>query len=143
VKYLLDANVLREIRARGHKNVRAWLATVNDNELCLSVLTIKECQEGITRARAKKLTDRANEAQAHLDNLIAAYREHIIPIDKEIAEEWGRLVGTKNQHNDDMALAATARVRKLVLVTRNVKDFRGRGVQVLDPFKANPKIVTV
>jgi predicted nucleic acid-binding protein len=42
-----------------------------------------------------------------------------------------------------MALAATARVRGLVLVTRNSADFKGRDVRVLDPFKANPEIVLV
>jgi predicted nucleic acid-binding protein len=42
-----------------------------------------------------------------------------------------------------MALAATARVRDLVLVTRNVADFRGRNVRVLDPFKAAPTIMEI
>jgi toxin FitB len=40
-------------------------------------------------------------------------------------------------------LAATCRVRDFVLVTRNIADFRGRGVRVLDPFKARLEIVTV
>lgn len=35
-----------------------------------------------------------------------------------------------------MALAATARVHGLVIVTRNVSDFTGRGVRILDPFKS-------
>lgn len=143
MKYLLDANVLRELRPGGHRNVRAWLATVSDHELCLSVLTIKECREGIAKARVRNLTDRADDAQARLDALIEAYRERIIPIDKEIAEEWGRLVGIRSRHHDDMALAATARIRNLVLVTRNTKDFRGRGIVVLDPFEARPRAVRV
>lgn len=72
-----------------------------------------------------------------------AYRDRIIPIDREIAAEWGRLVGAKAKHNDDMALAATARVRKLILVTRNIADFQGRNVEVLDPFKKPARITTV
>jgi toxin FitB len=42
-----------------------------------------------------------------------------------------------------MALAATARVRGLVLATRNLADFRGRDVRLLDPFKAKPEVLLV
>jgi len=40
---------------------------------------------------------------------------------------------------DDAGLAATARVHGLTVVTRNIKDFDGRGVKVVDPFKAARK----
>lgn len=143
MKYLLDTNVLREMHPRGHKNVRMWLATIDDPELCISALTIKEIQEGIARTHVRRSTQQTLDAQHRLDALVQAYRDRIIPIDREIAAEWGRLVGTEAKHNDDMALAATARVRQLVLVTRNVKDFRGRGVEVLDPFKKPARIITV
>ena len=131
------------MRSGGHKNVRAWLNSVDDADLCISVLTIKEIQEGIAREHARNPTSRTEDAQHRLDSLIEAYHGRIIPIDGEIATEWGQLVGAKAKHNDDMALAATARVRKLILVTRNVADFQGRGVQVLDPFKKKPRAVTV
>jgi len=39
--YLLDANVLQEMHPRGHVNVRAWLAGVDDDQLRLSVVTIQ------------------------------------------------------------------------------------------------------
>lgn len=143
MKYLLDANVLREMHPRGHKNVRLWLSTVDDSELCISALTIKEIQEGIVRAHARNPTQLTLDAQRRLDSLVQAYRDRIIPIDREIAAEWGRLVGTKAKHNDDMALAATVRVRRLVLVTRNVADFKGRGVEVLDPFRKSARALTI
>jgi toxin FitB len=143
VKYLLDTNVLREMHLRGHKNVRMWLATIDDSELCISALTIKEIQEGIAREHARRPTQQTLDAQDRLDALVQVYRDRIIPIDREIATEWGRLVGRKTKHNDDMALAATARVKGLVLVTRNVADFQGRGVEVIDPFKKTARIITV
>ena len=143
MKYLLDTNVLREMHPGGHKNVRLWLSTVDDSDLCISALTIKEIQEGVARAHARRPTQKTLDAQHRLNALAQAYRDRIIPIDREIAVEWGRLVGAKAKHNDDMALAATARVRQFVLVTRNIADFRGRDVEVLDPFKKPARIIIV
>jgi hypothetical protein len=45
------------------------------------------------------------------------------------------LLGQSDKHMDDTGLAATAHVYGLVLVTRNVSDILGRGVDVVDPFK--------
>lgn len=44
----------------------------------------------------------------------------------------------ENKDRWDLALAATARVYDLVLVTRNIKDFETRGVRLLDPFRDPP-----
>ncbi|MER8887502.1 hypothetical protein [Mesorhizobium sp. M0816] len=48
------------------------------------------------------------------------------------------MLGGKNKDRWDLALAATARVHGLILVTRNIKDFAGRGVHLLNPFEDPP-----
>lgn len=138
----IDANVLRAAGPGSHRNVRAWLATVDDVALRVSVMTLLEMRRG-WEARKKHDPARAAKAMARLVAFEAAFKDRIIPIDAPIVAEWARLVGQKDKHRDDMALAATARVRGLVLVTRNVADFKGRDVRVLDPFKAQPEIVLV
>ena len=80
---------------------------------------------------------------AELDALEAAYGARLVPIDAAIAAEWARLLGAKDKNQRDRALAATARVRGFVLVTRNIADVRGCEVQVLDPFVKNPFVETV
>jgi toxin FitB len=50
-------------------------------------------------------------------------------------------VGQKNKDNFDLGYAATAKRHKLILVTRNMSDLRGRGVALLNPFDADPKVV--
>ena len=40
--YLLDENVLRELKHGGHENVHRWIATVDDTDLRLSVATLFE-----------------------------------------------------------------------------------------------------
>jgi predicted nucleic acid-binding protein len=103
--------------------------------LRVSVMTLLEMRRG-WEAKEKQNPARAAECLASLVAVEAVFKDQIIPFDAPIAAEWARLVGKKDQHRDDMALAAIARVRGLVLVTRNLADFRGRGVRLLDPFKA-------
>jgi hypothetical protein len=135
--FLLDANVLRELHPGGNPSVRDWLGTVDDSQLRLSTMTLFELRRG-REAQRRRDADAAARGLAAIDALEAAYRDRIIPVDGEIAAEWARLVGGKDKHRLDLALAATARVRGLVLVTRNVGDFRGRGVHLLDPFRKPP-----
>ena len=48
MKYLLDTNVFREIgKTEPHEHVRAWLAHMDDADLGISTLTVKEVAKGI------------------------------------------------------------------------------------------------
>ena len=62
MRYLLDTNVFREVQKgpAGHVNVRAWLASVDDADLRLSVMTVTEVRRGIVRL-AKRKTEAARE----------------------------------------------------------------------------------
>lgn len=140
--YLLDANVLRETGARGHANVRAWLLSVPERALFVSAITLLEMRRGweVRRRREPALAEARLAAFAALE---AAYAGRIVPVDRDVAAEWARLLGEHDRNRDDTGLAATARVRGLVVVTRNVRHFRGRSVRVLDPFKAPAVVETV
>ncbi len=136
--YLLDENVLREAGARGHEKVRRWLATVNDTDLRLSAATLFEKRRG-AQALKRRDPERAAALLAAIDALEKSFADRILPIDAPVVAEWTRLLGAKNKDRWDLALAATARVHGLVVVTRNVQDFAGRGVRVLNPFKDPPE----
>lgn len=142
--YLLDTNVFREVQKGddGHVNVRAWLDTVDDADLRLSVMTVTEVRRGIVRL-SKRKADAARELAERFDALLGAYAGRVVEVDRAVADEWGRLQGERDKHRDDLAFVATARVRDLVLVTRNVADVRGRGVRVLDPFTKPWRVVEV
>jgi toxin FitB len=47
---------------------------------------------------------------------------------------WGRLRVPNEQHALDKQVAATALIYDLTVVTRNVADFDGCGVRLLNPF---------
>lgn len=140
--YLLDANVLREAGTRGHANVQAWLQSIPERELFISAVTVLEARRGWeVRRRGEPAL-----AEARLTGLSAleeAYAGRIVPVDRDIAAEWARLLGEHDRNRDDTALAATARIRGFVVATRNVRHFRGRSVRVLNPFKVPTVIETV
>jgi toxin FitB len=135
VSYLLDTNVVSEVRKRRpDANVLAWWDSVGSRELFISALTIGEIRLGIERLRRKDAT-RADQLEAWLQTLQATYRDHIISVDAQIAEEWGRLSVPDPLPVIDGLLAATARVREWILVTRNASDLAGCEVRVLNPFE--------
>lgn len=140
--YLLDENVLRELRSGGNAFVRAWHASIPNDALRISAMTFFEKRRGAERLRR---TDpgRAAKLLAGIAALEAAYGSRLIPVDGPVVAEWARLLGVKDKNQRDRALAATARVHHFVLVTRNVADMAGCDVDILDPFQAVPKVVRV
>lgn len=146
--YLLDESAIQEMRPGGDANVRNWLATVSDHVLRVSAITFFEKRRGWERQRRKlehagKDTADVDAKLKALDLFEEAYAELAIVIDQKVVREWTLLLGAKDKNEKDMALAATARVHGLVVVTRNVKDFEGRDVRILNPFVERPQIRTV
>jgi len=137
LSYLLDTNVISELRKgeRADSNVTAWFADIADEEIFLSVLTIGEIRRGIESVRRRD-PDSAAALDRWLALLSEAHGDRILPVDRAIAEEWGRMNVPDPLPVVDGLLAATARVLDLTLVTRNVADVEGAGVELLDPFVA-------
>jgi predicted nucleic acid-binding protein len=135
LSYLLDTNVISELRKgeRADANVRAWFSELADEEIFLSVLTIGEVRRGVENVRR-----RDPKSAAALDSWLArlseAHRDRILPVDRAIAEEWGRMNAPDPLPVVDGLLAATAKVIGLTFATRNVADVEGSGVELLDPF---------
>lgn len=146
--YLLDTNVFREMGTGGSAQVHTWLNTINDDQIRVSPVVYREMREGCERElrkRKERHTDLAvvEAALALLDQFEMDYADRQIPITLAIERELTKLLGAKAKNERDMTLAATAIVHGLVIVTRNVKDFKGRGVRVLNPFKKATKIEIV
>jgi len=135
LSYLIDTNVLSELRkgARCDPNVSRWFASVDPEEVFLSVLAVGEIRNGIERIRRRD--DRsARVLDAWLRKLIAEHSDRILPIDEAIAQEWGRLSVPDRIPVVDGLMAATARVHSLTLATRNLKDVARTGVSCINPF---------
>jgi len=138
MSYLLDTNVVSELRKRDpDPHVLAWYDTVTSGEIFISALTIGEIRLGIERLRRKDHAQ-ADHLQDWLLGLRAAYRDHIVDVDGDIAEEWGRINVPDPLPVIDGLLAASARIRGWTLVTRNTADLARSAVMLLNPFDRPP-----
>jgi predicted nucleic acid-binding protein len=136
--YVLDTSVVSELRKRRpDPNVLAWYGTVRSAELFLSVLTIGEIRLGIQRLRRHD-QPQADQLEQWLRGLHGAYRDHLIDVDAEVADEWGRLNVRDPLPVIGGLLAATAKVRGWTLVTRNTADLQRSGAALLNPFEPRP-----
>ncbi len=137
MSYLVDTNVLSELRKRerANPNVVTWFRKRKSQELFLSVLTLGELRRGIERIRRRDPTS-ASVLEAWLHRTVDEFRNRIIDVDQAIAERWGHLGMPDPIPAIDALIAATALERDLVVVTRNVKHMARTGARHIDPFGA-------
>jgi predicted nucleic acid-binding protein len=133
-RFLLDRNVVSKLRKpRPHGAVLAWIKQQREEQLFLSAVTLGEIQAGIDRTRRHDRSE-ANELEEWLDLLAESWQ--ILPMDAGCFREWGRLRDQKtDQLLEDGMIAATARVHGLVIATRNERDFKQLGVEIINPFQ--------
>jgi toxin FitB len=131
--YLLDTNVVSELRKpKPHGAVLAWIQSVPDDEFFISALTLGELQAGAERTR-KQDREKAEDIEAWIDQISKTYE--VIPMDASMFREWARLMeGRSDDLLEDAMIAATARVRGLIVATRNARDFKGMAVEIINPF---------
>jgi predicted nucleic acid-binding protein len=129
---LADTHVISEfVKSTPDAQVMRWLETVQ--RLAISAVTLEEAHFGLAwQPNARKLA---------LFNGVLAQMHAVYAVSPSIAQRGGALRGQFQAQGitrsaPDMLIAATAIEHQLVLATRNVRDFMGCGVQVINPFEA-------
>lgn len=135
MSYLIDTNVLSELRSRkADPQVVQWVQERPRQSLYLSVLSLGEIRKGIEGAAdpvfRQALTD---WLEVDLPNYFLG---RLLGIDEAVADRWGRVQAGAGRTLAviDGLLAATALRYDLALVTRNIKDFNGLGVRLINPW---------
>ncbi len=130
---LADTNVISEfVKKTPDTQVMRWLQAVE--LLAISVISLEEAHFGLAwQPNTRKLT---------LFNALVERLHAVYPITPNIAKRAGVLRGQFQAQGiirsaPDMLIAATAIEHQLVLATRNVRDFMGCGVQVVNPFESS------
>jgi predicted nucleic acid-binding protein len=135
MNYLIDTNVISElVSAKPNPHVVKWLNQLPINTLHLSVLTIGEIRKGIEKVTDAKRKEKLLFWLEH--ELTGLFMSRMLPISLEVADRWGRLIGSTRHSVPaiDSLIAATALHYDLALVTRNVKDFNFPGLEVINPW---------
>jgi predicted nucleic acid-binding protein len=131
--YLLDTNIVSELRElKPHQGVVAWIEAAPTESLYVSAVTVGEIQAGIELTREQNPA-KADEIEHWLESVAESYG--VLPADAPIFRRWAQLMHRRPDHHlEDGLIAATALVRGLTVVTRNVADFEPFGVSLINPF---------
>ncbi len=136
MSYLLDTNVLSElVRRKPDATVLRWFQGTPEERLHLSVLSLGELRFGIEMAKGGARRERLRVWLER--DLPDRCSERLLSITPAVADRWGRLLAEVGRSVPaiDSLLAATALAHGLRMVTRNVRDFRFPGLQVVNPWE--------
>lgn len=136
--FLVDTNVVSELRnyPKANPRVRAWERGVNPLSVFLSVISLFELELG-TGQIERRDPQQGKALRIWLDGrILPAFDGRIIPVDSDIVRKCAALNVPDPRPFHDSLIAATALVHGMIVVTRNVTDFRLTGVTVLNPWEA-------
>ena len=136
---LLDTNVISELmRGSPEPRVASWLQALQSEPISTSVITLSEITYGLEKLpdgrRKQSLWDR-------FDTFIGPESGFtILPFDEAAAILSGRFRQQREAaglhgHVEDMMIAGVAFANEASIATRNVKDFEGLGVTLINPWE--------
>ena len=144
--YLVDTNVL-SAGAPGRQErsmaLVAWMSTHSDS-LFLSAVTVAEICDGIAKMRRTGSASRAARLDDWLELVLHLYAERVLAFDTAAARLAGALTDRARATGHapgfaDIAIAATAVNRDLVVLTRNLRHFGPLEIPAHDPFDSLPR----
>lgn len=135
---LLDTNVVSELRkirsGKADENVSRWADTLVTSELFLSTITVQELDVGVLLAERRD-PHQGRILREWLETLVLpAFEGRILTVDMAVARRAAKLHVPDPQPINDALIAATALAHGMTLATRNIRDFNGMGVQLLNPW---------
>ena len=142
--WLIDTNVLSAFgpdKPPLGPEVTAWFEEHTD-EFFLSTITAAEIEAGIAKLRRTGGTRRAEGLRSWLDQILEQYAERLLPFDLPAAQIAGQFIDSAQAQGRypgfaDIAIAAIAKSRQLVLLTVNLRHFESLGIETLNPFAVN------
>jgi predicted nucleic acid-binding protein len=137
--YLLDTNVVSELRkaasGKAHPNVIAWNRSVDPVQTYISTIVLHELEIGV------RLVERSDPSAGQVlrrwlrDSVIPTFENRTLPLDARAALQAAQWHVPDPKPVNDAYIAATAFVTRMTLVTRNVNDFDGMNVALINPWE--------
>ncbi|EJC64754.1 LOW QUALITY PROTEIN: putative nucleic acid-binding protein [Rhizobium leguminosarum bv. viciae WSM1455] len=142
--FLIDTNVISALapsKRQSSGQLIEWLDRAS-SQLFLSVISAARVKSGIAKAEQEGATTKAPGLKDWWESIESLYAQKLLPFDLRCAQA-GRIVDDARAHQpglEDIAIAATAKVHGLTVLTRNMHHFGPLGVQALDPFATLPEL---
>ena len=136
--FVIDTNVASELmKTAPVPSVAAWIATRDAGELFLTAVSEAELLYGVAILPAGRRRQTLQAAMTRWLDL--GFADRILPFDSAAAKAYAEIAADRRRAGRpigeaDCQIAAISRCRGAVLVTRNVRDFKGAGVDVIDPW---------
>jgi toxin FitB len=139
--WLLDTNVLSAIgpgRRPVPEEIVNWVRA-HTEALHLSTISAAEIEAGIAKLRRTGSVRQADNLRQWFDRIFDDYADRVLPFDIAAAKIAGALgdaalaIG-RYPGFADIAIAAIAKSRELVVVTLDQRHFEPLGVEVFNPF---------
>lgn len=138
---LLDTNVVSEpLRPGPHSAVLRWLDEQKQSDLFLCAPVLAELHYGVLCLPSGARQDRLVGWVRHVEE--NEFADRILPFDRAASHEFGRVLTLRRRLGHvtgpmDALIAAIALTHGAVLATRNVDDFSGVGLDIVNPFELN------
>ncbi|MDR6759294.1 putative nucleic acid-binding protein [Mycoplana sp. BE70] len=143
--FLVDTNVISALapsKRGGEGALIQWLDRASPY-LFLSVVSAAEVAADIAKAQREGATTKARALRDWWSAIEYLYSDRLLPFDLKCANVAGDILDHARAHKpgfEDIAIAATARVHGLTVLTRNTRHFDPLGVPVIDPFDRLPML---
>ena len=138
--YAIDTNVASELmRPAPAAAVAAWVAKQNAGDLVLTAICEAELRYGVAIVPAGR---RRNELEAAMTRwLEVGFGGRILPFDSDAARHYADIASGRRRAGRpigeaDCQIAAICRSRGAALVTRNIRDFKDTGIEIINPWTA-------
>jgi len=134
---VVDTNVTSELmRPSPAAPVIAWVRGQGPGDLYTTAITVAEVLYGVERLPTGR---RRASLKAAAEEVFAAFADHVLAFDVAAAAEYAALVGDRERdgapiNGFDAQIAAICRAHGAALATRNGKDFRDTGIDLIDPW---------
>ncbi len=134
---VLDTNVVSELmRPDPAPGIARWVRHLDRREMCATVITFAEVRFGIARLPDGR---RKQVLLAAAEEIFSVFADQVLPVDAAAAGHYSVIAASRERAGKPIAsfdalIAAVCRSRGAALATRNVSDFDGAGVEIINPW---------